>query len=676
VSLQASYVTANSIRDNNSFYAAGASSVIVNAADPTAGYCYGATGGAPVNCHTNIITLGQVQTGAVPALPASCPNPGAATSQCAYMVAENGIHSTYNEVVPKFFSSSLTDELRPSDKWLFNLGVRLDNFTFAGSNTSAAPYGGSTAARTLWTNAFNLDNCINSITGVPLPKAGAITAACPAGSYAANFQNIPSQSYTYNIWQPRISGTYTVNADSVLRFSYGRYTEAPNAAYEQYNVGQEDLADYVGTNFYAFGRTTPGYPIAPATSLNYDISLEHHLKGTDLSFKLTPFLRQTQGQIQNFFLDQKTGFVSGLNAGSQRSQGVEFAATKGDFAKDGFSGQLSFTYTNSYIKYGTLASGAYGATLITGTNQAIANYDALTAACAPGGAYVGKLGYNHVPLCGTAVNGAGKTVAAAPCYTTAGAPVMTGCTSADVGNPYWNNPQSQIDPDTEFATYSLFPGGVGSQGAGFGVPYAASIILNYKHQKYAITPSLTFEGGGKYGYPQSMPGIDPAACTAVLPGVGGYNGGGRYDATACGVGGQFLTAIPDTYTGVFDGIGAFTQPNLAALNLQMSYDVSPRVNLTATLANIVNTCWGGTRAPWTVTDGNVCSYAADGNQQGFAGEIQPVGNMYNPPGFRGSIVQPLVKYPYSPEFGPYNANATTGSIKTPFQFYVTAKIKL
>ena len=676
VSLQASYVTANSIRDNNTFFAAGPLAVVVNAADPTSGYCYGPTGGAPINCHGNEIGLSTVQTGSAPALPASCPNPGASTSQCTYMIAENGLHTTFNQVVPKFFSSSLTDEFRPTDKWLFNLGVRLDSFTFDGSDTSTAPFSTSPAARTLWTNAFNLDNCVDNISGVPSAKTGAVTAACPAGTSPAFFQNIPNQSYTYNIWQPRISGTYTVNSDEVVRFSYGRYAQAPNTAYEQYNVGQEDLADYIGSNFTAFGRTTPGYPVAPATSINYDISWEQHFKGTDISYKLTPFLRQTQGQIQQFYLDQKTGFVSGLNAGSQRSQGVEFQMTKGDFSKNGLAAQLSFAYTDSYITYGSLASGANGTTVITGTNQAISDYNALTKACAPGGAWVGKIGFNHVPLCGTAVNGAGATVAAAPCYTTAGAAVTTGCTAADVGNPYWNSPQGQIDPASQFATYPIFPGGVGSSAAAFGVPYAASLIVNYRHARFAITPSLQFEGGGKYGYPQSMPGIDPAACSAVLPGVAGANGGGRYDATKCGVGGSFLAAIPDTYTGAFDGIGAFTQPNLIALNLQLSYDVSPRITLNGTLANIVNTCWGGSVEPWTITDHNVCSYAANGYEQGYASEIQPVGNMYNPAGFHGSIIQPLLKYPYGAQFGPASPNNASGAVKMPFQFYLTAKVKI
>ena len=296
-----------------------------------------------------------------------------------------------------------------------------------------------------------------------------------------------------------------MNPTNVIRFSYGRYTQAPNSAFEQYNTQQEDLADYIGSNFYAFGRTTPGYPIAPPTSINYDISWEHQFQDTDMSMKLTPFLRQTQNQIQQFFLDQKTGFVSGLNVGSQRSQGLEFLFQKGDFSKNGFAGQLSFAYTDSYIKYGTLASGEFGTTVITGTNQVISAYNAYTKACAPGGAYVGKTGFNHVPLCGTTSNGA----PAAPCYTTAGAAGYTGCTAADIGNPYWNSPQGQIDPNSQFPTYDIFPGGIGSSASAYGAPYVATLLVNYKHDKFAITPSLQFSGGTQVWRSAVEPGYRP-----------------------------------------------------------------------------------------------------------------------------------------------------------------------
>jgi hypothetical protein len=670
VSVQASYVTASSVRDNNQFYAVGGlpAAEIVSSANPYDGYCYGQTtpGGpfAAVNCHTPYVAgsgstpqqLGylnfpEIGAGAAPNLAGL--NCGGAA--CEYMIAENGLRATYNTIVPQFFSSSLTDEFRPSDRWLFNLGVRLDSFTFKGSNTD---YGN---ARNFWTNAYNLDNCVDDITGVPYPNPNGPGAACAPNPATGNagrpafFQNISAQTYTYNIWQPRISGTYTIDNGSVVRFSYGRYTEAPNTAFEQYNVSQEDLADYIGSNFYAFGRTTPGYPMVPPTSINYDVSFEHQFKGTDLSFKLTPFLRQTQDQIQNFFLNQKQGFVSGLNVGSQRSQGFEFEMQKGDFSRNGFAGLLSFAYTDSYIHYGTLASGAYGTTVITGTNQAISTYNAYTAACAPGGAYVGKIGPNHVPYCGATSTG----VAAAPCYTTAGAPVYH-CTAADVANPYWNDPQPLIDPSTAFPTYSTFPGGIGSSAFAYGAPYVATMVLNYKHDKFAITPSFQFSGGAKYGYPQSTPGIDPVTCTGTLP-IAGGNGGSRYDANTCAE----LGAVPNTFTGTFDGLGAFTQPNNFIFSLQASYDVSRRVSLTGVLANIVNTCWGGTPEPWTYGDHNVCSYGLVAG-----GSVEPVGNIYNPAGYGGSIQQPFRKYPYGALFGPENF------VKNPFNFYLTAKIKI
>ena len=489
ISAQVSYVTANSVRDNNTemFNTGGARSfaaVAVNAADPYSGYCYDPSG-TLVTCAKGQgavwATWANLNTGTAPGLPGSCPDSHVTSTTCTYLLAENSLYATYNQVIPKFFSASLTDELRPSDRWLFNLGVRLDSFTFQGSNTDTGP------ARDFFTRAYNLDNCVNNISGVPVPKSGlptpiSPTQPCPSGYHAANWQNLPANS-TFNIYQPRISGTYTADPGNVIRFSYGRYTEAPNAAFEQYNTLQNDLADYDAANFYAFGRTSPGYPIVPPTSINYDVSWEHHFKGTDMSFKLTPFLRQTQDQIQNFYLDQKTGFVSGLNVGDQRSQGIELQFQKGDFSRNGFAGQLSFAYTNSYIHYGSLPSGLYGGSVIGGTNQAISAYNAYTQACAPGGAYVGKTGPNHVPLCGTTSNGQ----PAAPCYTTAGIAVYT-CAAADVGNPYWKDPQPLIDPGTAFPTYSVFPGGIGSSAAAYGVPYAASLILNYKHDKWSITP--------------------------------------------------------------------------------------------------------------------------------------------------------------------------------------------
>ena len=265
---------------------------------------------------------------------------------------------------------------------------------------------------------------------------------------------------------------------------------------------QENLAAYDAANFYAFGRTSPGYPIRPPTSINYDISWEHHFKGTAMSFKLTPFLRQTQNQIQNFFLDQKTGFVSGLNVGDQRSQGIEFQFQDGDFSRNGFAGQLSFAYTNSYIHYGSLPSGLYGTTVIGGTNQAISQYNAYTAGLRAGWE-VGRQDRRQ--------SRSATAVPPAPVSLRLRATRRPARRSTTVRQPTSATrtgiiAQSLIDPGTAFPTFDIFPGGIGSAGAAYGVPYAASLILNYKHDKWAVTPSLSFAGGGKYGVPQTNSG--------------------------------------------------------------------------------------------------------------------------------------------------------------------------
>ncbi|HEX3670762.1 MAG TPA: TonB-dependent receptor [Candidatus Cybelea sp.] len=676
LSLQGSYTTANIVRDNNGFYGVnGSEGVIVNSRDPYSGYCFNAppfNGPSPVaNCDGSTVGLGPNFSvapfqGTYPSSTKqyneTCSIPGKPQfgSQCTYMVAENGLAGTYSGTKPNFAGASLTDQYRPSDKWLFNIGVRLDSFGFVGQNTTAPPLGGSAAARAFWFNAYNLDNCVNNQTGAPEanPSPG---QTCPTGFHAANVQNVPSQTFTYNIWQPRISGTYTASADNVIRFSYGRYTEAPNTAFEQYNTRQEDLADYIGSHFLAFGRNTPGYPIQPPTSINYDMSWEHKFKGTDLSFKLTPFLRQTQNQIQQFFLNPIQGFVSGLNVGSQRSEGLEFQLQKGDFSRDGISGLLSFAYTNSYITYGPIAAGAAGTTVLAPINNSIAQYNAYTKYCAM-----------HPGASGTMCGGATTNGATAnACYTPTGNPVAGlpggSCPRNDIANPYWTSaPQSLINTQQNFPTYDTFPGALGLAAQGFGSPYVGTLLLNYKHQKFAVTPSLQFQGGGKYGEPIAEAGIDPAS------GCGKPLFGDRYNATAC----PNVVYIPNPFTGSFDSIGAYTQPNELIANLQLTYDVSPRIQLVGALTNIVNYCWGGSQTPWTFNDGNICAY------NNVAGTIYPVapygtpGAIVNPPGYAGSQIQPFRKFPYEPTFGPALVSAENSSTKTPLQFYLTANIKL
>jgi hypothetical protein len=75
------------------------------------------------------------------------------------------------------------------------------------------------------------------------------------------------------------------------------------------------------------------------------------------------------------------------------------------------------------------------------------------------------------------------------------------------------------------------------------------------------------------------------------------------------------------------------------MHAQVTYDFSPRVSFVANVANLIDTCFGGTTAPWTVNANNrVCGYGLPG-----WGSPLPYGaNIYNP----GSTFLPEVQFPY------------------------------
>jgi hypothetical protein len=679
LTLEGNYTTAHSIRDNNTqmFNAFGSRSeaaVLVSSANPTSGLCYNTTDtSVPVACGRSSATYlnwGCLQSTSNPfcndAAAADQPSAVGALScggaPCAYLVAENSKYATYNQVVPKFTAISLQDEWRPNSRWLFNIGVRGDRFEFDGSDTGA-----NDPARQFWFNAYNLDNCVASDGFTVVAKRGllgtgqGIDTPCSAFTDTSGkpfstpkLTNESSQVLSYNEFEPRVSGTYTMSSDTVLRFSAGRYVEPPNTAYEQYNTLQSDLADFLGSHFYKYGFTTPGHEVRPPTSNNYDLSWEQRIRGTDWSFKLTPFYRHTNDQIQNFFLDQATGFISGLNVGRQTSEGVEFQLNKGDFNVNGLSGLLSLTYTHSYINYNTLANGT---TIVSQINKDIQTYNGYTSYCAS---------HSSDSRCGSPTNG----VAGAPCYANDGTPDPA-CAAGSIANPYWNAPvQSLMNPNASYPVYDIFPGGIGGSADSFEIPYAATLVLNYKHNRFAITPSFQFLAGNRYGSPETTPGIDPAAggCatnpTAIDAGRYPYGaaGGAGFDAMNC----ASTIVIPNQYTKTFDLPGAFVNPNEFLMNLQISYDVSPKVTLVGTFANIVNTCWGGTKAAWTINNSNVCSYGI----LNTAGVIPPSGNVYNP----GATIQPFLQYPYGGYLGAVNVDGN--STKMPFQFYIEGRIKL
>ncbi|MDP9025099.1 MAG: TonB-dependent receptor, partial [Candidatus Eremiobacteraeota bacterium] len=668
VQIQGSYTTATSLRDNNTQMsnARQVLGLVVNANNPLGGLCYtlpsapgvatptacsATEGGSPTTF--TIRQAYQASQGGTQPTPVAGSTCGG--GPCEWLAVANGANATFNTVTPRFTAASLTDEWDPTDRLHFNIGLRIDHFEYIPGATGGP-------ARALFFNSWNNAMCYDPTDRVfvPAPKTD-ITTACSSPTNFNNANYIPATlsntdtTAIRNVVQPRIGATFTINPQNVLRFSYGKYAQAPNAAFFQYNTLQQNLPDFIGPRMFAFGRTQPTYDFPAQISFNTDFSWEHQFRGTDASFKLTPFYRKTQDQVQQFPLDPKTGFVSGLNVGNQISQGVEFQLQKGDFARNGFAAMLSYTYTDAKIKYSQLSNG--GSVLDT-LNNGIGGYNAFTAGCAAGGALVGQKQYGQY-VCG----GATASANAAPCFTTAGTPVasVAACTagSGNISNPYYQAPaQPLMDPNASYAPYTTFPGniGVGSYSS-FVSPHVATLVLSYKHDKFAVTPAVQYSAGAKYGYPLSTVGVNPAACTGSLtsapdPGRYPYGAAGSapgYDALTCAA----TVNIPNPDTGRFDTIGAFSGPNRLTGNVQLSYDISPRLTTVATLTNIFDVCSGGTKAPWTNVPGvasrTVCGYGAGG----VATIVNPVGNVYNP----GATIQPFVAHAYAPVFGslPFNA---------------------
>jgi len=654
LTLQGNYVTANSVRDNNTEFVNGfygpnsvnartAVGVAVNAANPTYG-CF-TPAGTLTYCNNysgaDYITLQQLASGMTAAgpiaLPASCPVPGTASAACEFLTVGNGEYATYNTVVPKFSAFSITDDWKPTDKLTVNLGARFDQFQFVTSSLN------DNAARQLYYNSFNSFACF--APNSPVVTYHAAGASCAAGTYAAHVSNADGGTATYPVWQPRFGLTYSVDPTTVVRASYGRYTQAPNSAFEQYDALQAN-APYLLYNTYGFqefGFTSSLHNVGPEVSNNFDFSIEKSFSN-DLSMKITPFLRKTQDQIQQFYLSFVTSFVSGLNVGNQTSQGVEFELDKGDFSRNGIAARLSFTYTNSFIHYTGLPGGG---TVLDPLNTSIKGYNAYTSFCASN---------PSDPRCAGASTQSGV---AAPCYGTgaaagtAVAPVGGTCPTGSIANPYWNDPvQNLLNASQNLATYDILPGPAGTNGNAYGAPYVSTLIVQYKHGPLAITPALQFVGGQKYGTPLTTNGVAPDLCTAALPGTT------RYDIASCPDGASYFgvfpgynISIPNTYTGGFDSLGSFTEPNILMLHAQVSYDVNKRLTLVGTFANLYVSCFGGSKVPWAIA--GACGYSPN--------NLIPIGNNYNP----GTAIQAITKYPYNPYFN-----------STPFNAYIEARIKL
>jgi hypothetical protein len=236
----------------------------------------------------------------------------------------------------------------------------------------------------------------------------------------------------------------------------------------------------------------------------------------------------------------------------------------------------------------------------------------------------------------------------------------------------WYNPYSvQIAPNLN--------GSLGS----YISPYVSALILNWRHNKLAITPSLNFQTGGYYGSPLDTEGLDPRTCmlnsattgiTKVSPKTNPRQCNDLY-LTAPGAGSYAYLYVPDPQTGTFL-FDNYEQPSSLVGNLQLSYDVSPRIRLTLLGTTLFHTCFGGTAAPWTTAypPGYViCGYSPAGGS--LNSTLYP-SNFYNGTGindYKANGARTVWQQSYLPST--FN-NGAIGESVAPINLYLNAQVKI
>ena len=565
-----------------------------------------------------------------------------------WTATESGPLGRLNNVSPIFSAASLTDQWRPNDRLTLNLGLRVENYLDRFADTRGGPN------RAFWVKAYNNEYCYKpgvfgaiNVAGSATPDPNGVFATpanCAAlagsGYLPANFVNDNgNRKLSSTFVQPRIAFTYSIGPDSVVRGSYGQYSRPIDTIFLQYNnLNDRDFLNYAASNFLGYGFNTPSHRLQPDVSYNYDLSLEHRVRGTDISFKVTPFYRSTRNQLQSFPIGVG-GITSGFNVGHQTSTGVEVAVEKGDFSREGLSAALTYTYTHSRVRYAKLPSGV---SVIGGLNLFIQEYNSYTSACA-------SISAANSTLCGLP-SGAPNPNAQAS-FTTGG---------TTVANPYFAKPaQPLLDVNGDYTTYDQIPQPfVGENG--YETPHIASLILNYKRARLSVTPSFTYSSGASYGSPLSYPGYIPNGGCSVSPGTTTaipYTCGGFSVANP----NLPFIMIPDQFTGHFDNLGEFKEPARFTMNMAIGYEFSKRVKTTLILNSLVDKCYQGGYA-WD--NPHICSYSqlpSGGAGLGPSGNFIPVAQTPIP-----------FRYPY----GVFNNNLNTGFLGTTMPFQATLNFEI
>ena len=587
-------------------------------------------------------------------LPSNAP---ACVAGASMLLTYSGNYGFINAVVPKITNGSVGDQWRPNDAWNVNAAVRFENDAYGLASTN-------NPAMNFWFAAAQREFCVNPVTRQPVfipqppqsifvfaPFVGfkcpidrststPVQTVHPNGTDGILLTNNYPSSYAVGYALPRISATYTVNADTVLRASAGRYAQQPQNYEIQYDSIQPNLASQL-LGFIPFGYDSPLHESQPQYSNNYDFSYEHHFKGTDFAMKLTPYYRYATDQLYETPNLPSLNVSPSFNAGTLRVDGIELLLTKGDFEKNGFSGTFSYTYTNAAEKWNNYLNSTIGP--VDQYNQDIEEFNALT-----------------------------KAGGGAPCYKSngKGTPVPT-CPANAILNPYYGmSPQPTLDANGWYAPGLDFP---------YISPNTFAVILNYRRGKFAVTPALQLQEGTTYGTPADVQGLDPRACFANqgslhVPGGNPLSA----DYTSCT---HALTSdgtdpgelyIPNPQTATFDTFGEFRQPWQLNLGLQMSYDFTPRLSGRVIVTNLLNQCFGGSSEPWSRAyppNSVICGYVSNTFYNG--------GHFYNGSSPNDVAANGVPENPYfAQSFAPAYGDAFSSNYPLALNVYFSLQVKL
>ena len=468
-----------------------------------------------------------------------------------WIVTETGYRANFNRVNPLFYAAALNDNFKPNDRLSFNVGARVEIYRINLIDDTVNGF----PARAFWVHAYNNEFCFGPGYFQPLQKTNSPLDTCSddwPGTSPMDIVNQNPGNFSHTEFQPRFGASLLADPDNVFRFSAGIYSRPASTREASWNVVEQNLPAFLGVNFAAYGAFGPNHDVRPDRSTNLDLSWEHHFPNTDTSFKITPFYRSTQDQVQQTIVNALSGLFASFNTGRQVSDGVELAVQKGDFSRDGWAFTFAYTHTHSRIKFNDFPNGR---NVIDNMNSYVQLYNSYTRSC---------------------IGASSSSSPTAPCG-------VFGDNTA--GSPYASLPgQPLFDRNGWYQPYDLVPVPFAAAN-GYEVPDTASLIVNYKSGAWTFTPSFTYSSGSFYGSP--LVWEDPTIFPSQLAGA--------------------ALMIPDPYTGKFDGFGDFRQPSRFTMNMGIGYQASPRVNTQLILTSIIDQCNQRGYA-WDYTD--VCSYSS------------------------------------------------------------------